>query len=305
MNMKLLAIAAATAVFGLAISQQAGPQGGGFGPPQGPGQHGFGPGGPGMGPGILQGPRLLMNPSVQKELNLTNEQREQTARLMPQRGPGGPGDRPGFGGPGGPPNGGQGGNRGGQGGPPNGGGQGGNRGGQGGPPNGGGPGFGPPQGGPPNGGPGFMRNDRQGQEMEKKIQEILNDSQYRRYQEISLQQQGAMAILRPDISEKLGITDDQRQELHEIMMSNRPPMPGPGEGQRMDPEQMHNMMMKHQEELNAKILAVLTGQQRSKWNSMLGKPFKIEHPQGRPGFGGPGGPGGRGDGGRGGQGGGG
>ena len=54
---------------------------------------------------------------------------------------------------------------------------------------------------------------------------------------------------------------------------------------------MRAEMEKNRAELNEKILAVLTGSQRSQWQSMLGRPFKIVHPQGGPGFGGPGGPG--------------
>ena len=135
------------------------------------------------------------------------------------------------------------------------------------------------------------------QEMENKIKEILTSSQYKRYQEISLQQQGAMALMRPEIGDKLGITDSQRQQIQEIMRSNRPQGPRPGgEGERPDPEKMRAEMEKNRAELNAKIVAVLTGNQRSQWQSMLGRPFQIVHPQGERGFGGPGGFGGRGGG---------
>ena len=302
MKKKLLAIAALAAVCALSFGQQAGPQGGGFGPPQGPG--GGMRGGPGMGPGGgLQGPRLLMNPSVQKELKLTEEQKQQLGELMPMRGPGGPGGPGGGGFQGGPPQGGQGGGQRGQGGPPRG--EGGGQGGfQGGPPRGEG---GPGQRGP--GGPGGQGRGpgggQQDQQMEKKIKEILTDSQYKRYQEIGLQQQGAMAITRPEIGQKLNLSEDQREQIREILQNNRQNMRPPqgGEGERPDPRQMQAQMEKNREALNAKIVAVLSGEQKSTWQSMLGRPFKIEHPQGGPGFGGPGGPGGqgRGPGGGGGQ----
>ena len=61
-------------------------------------------------------------------------------------------------------------------------------------------------------------------------------------------------------------------------------------------------MEARKEELNKKLLAVLTEKQRQTWKQMLGEPFKFA----QPGFGGPGGPGGqRGPGGPGGPGGGG
>ncbi len=258
MKKTLLAIAALTAVCALSFGQ---PQGGGFGPPQGPGGM---RGGPGMGPGGgLQGPQLLMNPSVQKELKLTEEQKQELGKLMPQRGPGGPG---------GPPDRGQGGQRGqfGQGGQRGQGGQG-----------------GPPQGERRQGGPGGPN-----QEMEKKIQGILSDSQYRRYQEIGLQQQGAMALTRPEIAEKVRLTENQREQVRQILEQNRPGGRPPQGGERRDPAQMRAEMEKNQAALNAKVVAILSGEQKAVWQSMLGKPFKIEHPQGGPGFGGPGGPGG-------------
>lgn len=126
--------------------------------------------------------------------------------------------------------------------------------------------------------------------MEKKIKEILNDSQYKRYREIDLQVQGATAVLRPEIGQKLGITDEQREQIHRILEENRPQPPQGGQGERPDPSQME----KKREELNRKVLAVLTADQRSTWNSMIGKPFKLTQQgfgPGGPGRG-PGGPGG-------------
>lgn len=209
-----------------------------------------------MGPGGgMQGPQLLMNPSVQKELKLTEEQKQELGKLMPMRGPGGPPDR----GQGGFGQGGQGGQRG-QGGPPQG---------------------GPPRGERGPGGPGGPNP-----EMEKRIKEILNESQYKRYQEIGLQQQGAMALTRPEIAEKVRLTENQREQVRQILEQNRPQMRPPQEGERRDPAQMRTEMEKNREALNAKIAAVLSGEQKAVWQSMLGRPFKIEHPQGGPGFGG-------------------
>ncbi len=62
---------------------------------------------------------------------------------------------------------------------------------------------------------------------------------------------------------------------------------------------MRRQMAENKARTEKQILAVLTGDQRSKWEQMLGKPFKFAQPN--MGFGGgmrgPGGPGGRGGGG--------
>lgn len=254
MKKTMMALAlTATTVFALAQggAQQPPPGGqGGFqgGPPQGgfqggPPQGGF-QGGPGMMGGPMMrapgGPALLMQPDVQKELKLTDDQIQKIQEIVrqggPQGGPQGQGGRGGF--QGGPPQGGQGGGF--QGGPPQGG-QGGfqggppqGRGGQGGPPQGGFQG-GPPQGGFQGGpgGPGMgPQGDQRRQEMEKKIKGVLSGEQYTRYQELALQAEGARAILRPEIGEKLNLTDEQRDKIQEIMQANRPQGGPQGQGGR-------------------------------------------------------------------------
>ena len=127
--------------------------------------------------------------------------------------------------------------------------------------------------------------------MEKKIKAILDEDQFARYQELSLQREGARAVLRPDVSEKLNITEDQREAIHKLMEANRPqpPQGGPQDGPP-DFEKMRAEMDKKNAELDKKIVALLTSGQKATWDKMLGKPFKFEN---RP-MGGPGGPGGQG-----------
>ncbi|RYG35527.1 hypothetical protein EON81_12490 [bacterium] len=211
-------------------------------PPQGgPGQGGpGGPGGRGGQRGMMGGPGLLMVPEVQTELKLTEAQIEKIKALRPERGRGGPGGGPGGpgGGPGGP--------------------GGGDQGGPGGPPPRGGPG-GPGRGGP--GGPGGKEND-------VKIKAILSSAQFTRFKQIELWVAGPMAILRPDVAEQLGVTEEQRDSIREVMESNRP-QPGspPSDAGRNATE--------------SKILAVLTSAQRQKLATMKGKEFKLPTPPAR------------------------
>ena len=65
-------------------------------------------------------------------------------------------------------------------------------------------------------------------ELNAKIKEILSAPQYDRYQQLLLQQQGVTAVLRPDISEQLKISDNQREKIFNILMENRPQLGGPG-----------------------------------------------------------------------------
>ncbi|HVL38445.1 MAG TPA: hypothetical protein VM328_03540 [Fimbriimonadaceae bacterium] len=253
---KTLAILALLAVVPLAAAQGYGgpPAGQGGPPPGGPPRQGpmAGPRGPMMGPA---GPRLLLHPDVQKELKLSDEQKQKLGELLRPMGPAGPGAPGRPGGPGGAPS----------------------R-----PPVGGPPGGGPPAGGPPGsfGGPGGAGPGGQGrpgmeQEIDGKLKSILSSGQFARYQEISLQQQGPMALGRPDVAEKVDLSDAQRQQIRGILMESRESMPRPEPGAHPDPEAMRKRMEAHRKQTDEKILAVLNRTQLSKWNALLGQPFKL------------------------------
>jgi len=245
------AIAVLAIVPAMIFAQQQRGQGG---PPQG-GQ-GMMRGGM-MGGGMMGGgPAILFRTDVQKELKLTQEQIEKLREVVP--GPGGPGGRGGFGGP-----------------PRGQGAQGGVQGGQGGQQR--------RQGGPPEGGRRMGQNPEEMQKVDAAVKGVLNDSQYKRFHELDLQLSGPMAVLRPDVSEKLKITDEQRQQ---IMQAMRPQGGQRGQGgvqggqqrrqggppQGMDPAQMEQ----RRKEQEAKVLALLTDAQRNQWTQMLGNKFEFE-----------------------------
>lgn len=127
--------------------------------------------------------------------------------------------------------------------------------------------------------------------MDKKLKEILDAGQYNRYHELELQFNGPSAAMRKDVGEKLGITEEQRQAIMEIMQKNRPQPPAPpepgAEPQRPDPEKMFKEMEARREKINAEIMALFTGEQKSKWAELIGKPFKFNRQPSR--FGGGGG----------------
>lgn len=254
--LKTMLIALAVLGAGFAMGQgdgQGGPPQFQQGPPP------AGPGGPGMRraprPGMMGGPGILMRPDVQRELKLSEDQIKRLREAMPPP--------RGFGGPG-------------QGGP-----------GQGGPGQGGRGFGGPGQGGPGQGGPGFPGPRPDDRQLEEKVKGILTETQFARYEQLKLQMRGAGVIGSPEISQKLDLSEDQRDKIRGIFENDRPPMPP--QGDRPDPQRMRDEMRKHREEIEGKVLAVLTKGQRAKWDAMLGKPFKFEQPPMGPGFGGPGG----------------
>jgi Spy/CpxP family protein refolding chaperone len=212
-------------VVGLLVVSAAAQRGGGGGQGFG-GRQGF---------GAMAGPRLLLNPQVQAELKMTEDQIAKVREAL--GGAGGPGGRGGFGG-----------------------------GGAGGAGGGGGFGGGDPQ-----------QREQMRLEQEKKIKEILTAEQYNRYQEISLQLEGPSAFARKEVADKLGLSDSQREKVNAILEEQRATMrdmfQGGGGGDR---QAMMETMQKLREETNAKLLAVLTAEQKKTWEGMLGKPFQFQ-----------------------------
>lgn len=213
----------------------------------GQGQGGPGGGGPGMG---QRGPKqgnsgmmLIKMSTVQQELHLTAAQIEAVNALRPPQG------GPGGGGPGG--GGGQGGNGGGG---PRGGGQGG--------PRGGGPGGGG-QGGPPpeDGGP---------------LKDILNETQLARLKQLDLQFNMPMSIMDPRSGRTLELTEAQRDSIDQII---RTEMPRPDREERPTWAQQQAAKAR----ATTRVLAVLTSEQKTAWNRIIGAAFsRWEEPR-RPG----------------------
>lgn len=145
-----------------------------------------------------------------------------------------------------------------------------------------------PQGGPGGGGGGGGQRGGGGQggpgggqrmaEMEGKIKGVLNEAQFKRYQELSLQQAGGMALGREDVQKALGLTTAQTSKIQSLNEEMREDMRGlfQGGGGGGDREAMMAEMRKLREGYAKDMLAVLTGDQNKKWQAMLGKPFKFQ-----------------------------
>lgn len=130
---------------------------------------------------------------------------------------------------------------------------------------------------------------------------VLTETQKKRLRELELQWQGPTALMNPEIAQEVGLTQEQRTKIMGILQEQFQGMRERfQQGGSPDPQALE----KAREEVEKKILEVLTPAQRQKWDQMLGKPFTFEG--GRrwgAGFGGPRvGPGGGGGARRGGQG---
>jgi Spy/CpxP family protein refolding chaperone len=130
-------------------------------------------------------------------------------------------------------------------------------------------------------------------EQDSKIAGILDDKQKARLKEIRLQQRGPSALTDKELAEALKLTDDQVNKIKEIVDAMQKEMQEAFQsaGQGGDRTAMRDKMTKLRKDTSDKILAVLTPDQKTSYDKMLGA--KIDLPQ-NAGFGG-GGRGGRGN----------
>jgi Spy/CpxP family protein refolding chaperone len=110
---------------------------------------------------------------------------------------------------------------------------------------------------------------KQAAEAEKKIADILDDKQEARLKQIRLQVTGARAIImNQDVAKELGITEEQTTKIREAMTALREEMQGGGGG---GPGAFAAMAEKG----NAKVMEILTDEQKAKYKEMLGEPFDV------------------------------
>lgn len=114
-------------------------------------------------------------------------------------------------------------------------------------------------------------------ENENRLKSILGDIQRRRLDQLLIQVQGAIAVLRPDIAKSLQLTDAQRKRIIAIAKS-APPQPRlralPSEQQQKALDDWWAV----RKELEAQILNVLTDEQRSKFANIRGEEFVFPRP---------------------------
>jgi RNA polymerase sigma factor (sigma-70 family) len=131
---------------------------------------------------------------------------------------------------------------------------------------------------------GLKQPDRTNKELElsqeayKVIRDILDSDQQKRLRQISLQQRGVRVLnsqvigSRPIIKE-LGLSEDQQNKITELIRAANKKGQEVRQGDRPHSEEADEKMSAIQKELNDKVLSVLTREQKTKWNEMMGKPF--------------------------------
>jgi hypothetical protein len=119
----------------------------------------------------------------------------------------------------------------------------------------------------------------------KALGNVLNDKQFKRLQQIELQQRGARAFADPKIQAALKMTgaqkenvktilDDNKKEQAELLPAKGKGGAGFGKGNAENVEKLQNLQKETLEKLNG----MLTAEQKTTWKGLNGDTFKLETP---------------------------
>ena len=112
---------------------------------------------------------------------------------------------------------------------------------------------------------------------EQAVAGILNPDQTKRLHQIMLQLRGAGAFTDSKVADALNLTDDQKQKIQTIEEDARNSMREARQsGNREKAQEIRKDSL-------AKVMNVLTDEQKTKWKDMTGEPFKGEIQFGPPG----------------------
>jgi hypothetical protein len=110
-----------------------------------------------------------------------------------------------------------------------------------------------------------------------RLNETLTPDQLRRLGQLELQREGPFALGRPDLVQKLKISDEQRRRFKGVvqeMQQQIEPLVKEA-ASRANPQEIGPKVMAIRKGHAAKLEAILSAAQRKQWKEMLGKPFEL------------------------------
>lgn len=129
------------------------------------------------------------------------------------------------------------------------------------------------------------------QTAERQLQELLTPGQLQRLKQIALQQIGPMALTRPDVAQTVGLTAEQKQQIRTLQeqfaktaVQTAQNLQSLRSGGRPKLRELKSTLGAVQanlsyietakRETDARILALLTPEQKQKWEQAKGAPFQ-------------------------------
>ncbi len=117
----------------------------------------------------------------------------------------------------------------------------------------------------------------------EKAATILDQAQLARLEQLRLQREGVMALVRTEVTDRLGLSVEQREKLRAIQEESRNTGAGARNFQEMSDDERRELFSQMQErrrKAEADMLLVLNSDQKSKLTELKGAEFKFPAPQG-------------------------
>lgn len=108
----------------------------------------------------------------------------------------------------------------------------------------------------------------------REVESVLTTKQRERFGQILLWVAGPVAIVRPEVAEKVGLTREQLQKLVELVRDFAQAARR-DEANPPDRQALRERVRKARAELDAKILDLLTAEQRAAWERLRGPEFRL------------------------------
>jgi Spy/CpxP family protein refolding chaperone len=109
-------------------------------------------------------------------------------------------------------------------------------------------------------------------ENKKFLEDTLSAAQRKRLEQITLQVSGLQQLTRPEVARVLGLTEEQQSKFKEMQKEARKALVELISSK--DREGRNEKLAKLREEVDKKIEAVLTDEQKAKARELVGEPFK-------------------------------
>jgi Spy/CpxP family protein refolding chaperone len=122
----------------------------------------------------------------------------------------------------------------------------------------------------------FQRSEALNAEAAAKVESLLDDSQRKRLQEIAIQQNGPRSLHDPAVVASLGLSDEQKAKLSGVRDENRTEFEN---AFRQYGREWRRQAGDLVEKFDERLLAVLTPEQRERFDQLAGEPLDIDYSQ--------------------------
>ncbi|WZP00881.1 hypothetical protein EP7_002539 [Isosphaeraceae bacterium EP7] len=111
--------------------------------------------------------------------------------------------------------------------------------------------------------------------LHKGLAEILKPDQVKRFKQIEWQQQGANVLANAHVAETLKLNDEQKTKVKDLLAGHSKQQRELFQAAQGDRETIREKMTALQKETKEKGLALLTAEQKSSLDNLLGSPYEV------------------------------